>query len=389
MQVFKLCGKVMWKNRFVLILYLAMFLMMALITAAAFYNSGQATGYAAEKTDIAFFAEEDTPLVEGLRAALAENVNFVDVKDTDAARADALYFRDVSYILRVPKGFTAAFLAGEDPKLEKTSVSGSIAGAYVEAKLSRWLQTADLYVKTGAVTDQAQLVQRIAADMQNTAAVTLTQKDKTSADQQPYLAYYFNFLSYILTAVLISVIAVILQVFNNRDLRRRTFCSPMTQRSYNAQFLLAITAFSIGVWAVMVLGGAIFDRGEFFTPATAFLALNAFVFMLTVTALAFLIGNLTSSREAVGAMANVCALGPSFLGGVFVPQRFLSAGVLAASRFTPTYWYVKATNLVTSANDLKSADLSPYYGALGIVACFGAAFLALGLVVGKRRRTAE
>ena len=68
MQVFKLCGKVMWKNRFVLILYLAMFLMMALITAAAFYNSGQATGYAAEKTDIAFFAEEDTPLVEGLRA---------------------------------------------------------------------------------------------------------------------------------------------------------------------------------------------------------------------------------------------------------------------------------------------------------------------------------
>ena len=227
MQVFKLCGKIMWKNRFVLILYLAMFLMMALITAAAFYGSGQSTGYAAEKTDIAFFAEEDTPLVEGLRAALAENVNFVDVKDTDAARADALYFRDVSYILRVPKGFTAAFLAGEDPKLEKTSVSGSIAGAYVEAKLSRWLQTADLYVKTGAVTDQAQLVQRIAADMQNTAAVTLTQKDKTSADQQPYLAYYFNFLSYILTALLISVIAVILQVFNNRDLRRRTFCSPM------------------------------------------------------------------------------------------------------------------------------------------------------------------
>ena len=128
MQVFKLCGKVMWKNRFVLILYLAMFLMMALITAAAFYNSGQATGYAAEKTDIAFFAEEDTPLVEGLRAALAENVNFVDVKDTDAARADALYFRDVSYILRVPKGLRRRFSRARTRSLKKRASPAASPG---------------------------------------------------------------------------------------------------------------------------------------------------------------------------------------------------------------------------------------------------------------------
>ena len=70
-------------------------------------------------------------------------------------------------------------------------------------------------------------------------------------------------------------------------------------------------------------------------------------------------------------------------------QRFLGEGVLAASRFTPTYWYVKATTIVTTANDLGSTDLTPVFTSMAVVLCFGAAFLALGLVVGKRRRTAE
>ena len=289
----------------------------------------------------------------------------------------------------MPKGFTAAFLAGEDPQLETTSVPGSFSAAYLSARLDRWLNTAALYVKTGAVTDQTALVRHIADDMAQKADVAVTQKKTASADMQPFLAYYFNFLSYILTAVLISIIAIIMQVFNDHDLRCRTFCSPMTQRSYNAQFLLAVAVFSVGAWALMVAAGAIFDREHFFRAATGYLMLNSFVLTLTAASLGFLIGNLTTNRQAVGALANVCALGPSFLGGVFIPQRFLGEGVLAASRFTPTYWYVKATTIVTTANDLGSTDLTPVFTSMAVVLCFGAAFLALGLVAGKRRRTAE
>lgn len=389
MQVFKLCGRVMWKNKITIFIYLAIFLFIALIVAAAYTRQPAYSGFTTQKTDLAFYAEEDTPLVEGLRAALAENANFVEVKDTSEARADALYYRDVNYIVRVPKGFTAAFLAGEDPQLETTSVPGSFSAAYLSARLDRWLNTAALYVKTGAVTDQTALVRHIADDMAQKADVAVTQKKTASADMQPFLAYYFNFLSYILTAVLISIIAIIMQVFNDRDLRRRTFCSPMTQRSYNAQFLLAVAAFSVGAWALMVAAGAIFDREHFFRAATGYLMLNSFVLTLTAASLGFLIGNLTTNRQAVGALANVCALGPSFLGGVFIPQRFLGEGVLAASRFTPTYWYVKATTIVTTANDLGSTDLTPVFTSMAVVLCFGAAFLALGLVAGKRRRTAE
>ena len=389
MQVFKLCGRVMWKNKTTIIIYLLIFLFIALLVASAFTNEPSYSGYSTQKTDLAFFAEEDTPLVAGLREALAENANFVEVKDTDSARADALYYRDVNYIVRVPKGFTADFMAGKDPQLETTSVAGSFTGAYIGAKLDRWLTTASLYVKTGAEADPAALSRRISADMKQHATVNMVQTETANTDQQPFLTYYFNFLAYILNAVLISIIAIIMQVFNDRDLRRRTFCSPITPGSYNAQFLLSIAAFSVGAWLLMLLAGALFDREHFFQSATLYLALNSFAFTLTAAALGFFVGSITTSREAVGALSNVLALGPSFIAGVFIPQRFLGEGVLTAARFTPTYWYVKVNTAITTAVDLEKVNFGPVWSALAVVLCFGAAFLALGLVLGKRRRTAE
>ena len=72
-----------------------------------------------QKSNIAFISEEKSPLIDGLKHELEKVANFVDLPDEKEALQDALYFRSVYYILRVPEGFTESFMKGENVQLEK------------------------------------------------------------------------------------------------------------------------------------------------------------------------------------------------------------------------------------------------------------------------------
>jgi len=376
----------MWQNRLTLLIYITVFMTLSVIMSASASTDQSYQMYTSEKTDVAFLAEEDTPLVEGLRTALSGNAVFVDVKDTPSALADALYYREVSYIIRVPAGFSESFMKGEDPQLSCTSVPGSFSGTYISEKLQRWLSTASLYVKTGTVTDETMLAAQMNKTMAKTASVSLMDSGVKSSAKYSFLSYYFKYLAYILAAVLISIMAVLMQVFNDKDLRHRTFCSPITSYSYSVQFLLAGASFSAGLWIVMMMLVAVFNGKSFFQGTTLLYAANALAYTLMASALGFLIGTLATSREQVGALSTIVPLGFSFLGGVFIPQAFMGNGVLAAARYTPAYWYVKANDAVAAAKDLGSVDIVTVRSSILVVLCFGAAFLAIGLAAEKRRR---
>ncbi|MEG1732887.1 MAG: ABC transporter permease, partial [Longicatena sp.] len=76
--------------------------------------------------------------------------------------------------------------------------------------------------------------------------------------------------------------------------------------------------------------------------------LNAFVFMIVCVTLGYfisvLVGGFRNEQNAINGISNVITLGSSFLCGAFVPQAFLSQGVLQISSFLPTYWYIKLSD---------------------------------------------
>ena len=56
-------------------------------------------------------------------------------------------FPEVSYILRVPEGFSERFMNGEQVQLEKTIVPDSFSNAYLDLKIDQYLNSARLYVE--------------------------------------------------------------------------------------------------------------------------------------------------------------------------------------------------------------------------------------------------
>ncbi len=385
MQVYKAFFKVIKKNRGLLLIYLVVFMVLALLLTNT-YNPPQDTDFSKVKVNISFINNDnDTLLVAGLKTYLSENANLVDLPDEPQKLQDALFFRQVEYILRVPDGFTEAMLSGREVQLEKTIVPDSTSNVYMDLLINKYLNTAQTYTTYMPGLSQAELTQYLDKDLAEQSQVTMISNGSHSANAEKS-GYYFNYLSYSMFAILILGVCSVMLVFNNTDLKRRNLCSPIRSANMNFQMILGNLSFAILTWLVLISASFVMYGSFMFTANGLLLLLNSFVFTLAALSISYLIANLVKSRGAMSAVSNVFALGTSFISGVFVPQELLGANVLTIASFTPTYWYVKANNEIAAAVNFNANNLQSIFTSMVLVLAFGVAVLGVTLVLIKQRR---
>ena len=383
MQVYKLCMKIFKKNMLGTLIYVAVFIFVALLVFQM-YTPAQLTDFSQSKTNMALILEEDTPLTRALEQQLSGIAVFKDIEDETENLQDALFFREVSYILRVPKGFTASFLSGGSPEMEKTILPGSFDTVYADTIINQFMNLARLYRDDAKGMSQEEIFRNVGNDMSNTIKVNTQQKE--SNGDLFLIKYHFNYLAYTFIASITMSISTILLVFNNVDIKRRSALAPINAHHITMQFILASLTFTLAIWIVMVSFTLALDYKELANINTIYFILNSFVFMLSVAGIAFLIGNLVKGREAVAAVSNIVTLGSSFLCGVFIPQELMGETVLKIASFTPTYWYVRANEKIVDLTQLSWSDFSNISSFLAIELGFAACFFILALVAGKRKR---
>jgi len=383
MQVYKAFFKIIYKNISQLMIYIVVFLILAILFAST-YTDPVSTNFTDAKVNIAFINhDKNSNLIEGLKDYLSKNANIVNVSDDTQKFQDALVFRQVEYIVKVPEGFTEGLLSGKDVKLEKTTLPNSTSNVYMDNIINKYLNTVKIYTYNIKDLSEEQLISHVDKDMSQKIEVTLS-RGQTLKSEKP--GYYFNYLAYSLFAILILGVCSVMMVFNDTDLKKRNLCSPMNTRSMNLQMILGNLSFAVLVWFIMVFASFIMCGSYMFTTNGLLLILNSFVFTLAALSISFLVGNIIKSRGAMSAAANVFSLGTCFISGVFVRQALLGKTVLTIASFTPTYWYVKSNNAITDMIDFKIENLIPVFNNMLIMIGFAVAVLAVTLAVIKQKR---
>lgn len=298
---------------------------------------------------------------------------------------DALYFRSVSYVIRIPKGFTEKIMNGEDVQLEKRTVAGSFSNTYTDLAINNYFNTARLYISQEPNLTQEELANKVSLSLEHTTPITV-EKGSISTDTFGYGRFFFNYLAYSLVSILITGTSIVMIVWKNPDLYRRTEVSPLKRGTINMGKLLALALFTVMTWLILVIT-YFFLSGKFAFDFQLLLYIaNSFVFAFMALWLSFLIGTLLKSRNAISAASNVLSLGPSFISGVFVPQQMLGQNVLSIAKFTPTYWYVTANNLIDAMKDTNSETIMAIFSNTAVVFGFGMLFLLISIVLGRRRQ---
>lgn len=116
MTVYKTFFKVVNKYKFVILLYTIMLILFAGFNMQTSQNS---TNFVAEKPDVLIINnDKEQKLSKNLVEYIEKNSNIVNVEDDEEARNDALFYRDVSYIIYIPENYSKDFLNGSNPEIE-------------------------------------------------------------------------------------------------------------------------------------------------------------------------------------------------------------------------------------------------------------------------------
>jgi len=172
----------------------------------------------------------------------------------------------------------------------------------------------------------------------------------------------------------------------------RNLCSPQNPHSVSLQQILCCGLVSAAAWAALNCAGFVMygsKLGGTDPKIIALIMLNSFVFTLVAAAIASLACSFVRGPNSQNAAANLLSLVLSFLGGVFVPLELMGDGMLAVSRFTPTYWYVTALDRLCGLTSFDSKSMLPAWQAMLLQLAFAAAIFCVALAVNKRQSESE
>lgn len=384
MQVYKLYFKILKKALPSLLIYIGIF-----ITIMIFYSLNARDNnekmFRESKVKIAFFNhDEETKLIQGFKDYLSESCTFVDINDNKDDIQDALFFREVSYILIIPKGFTDQFLAGEEVNLEKLVVPDSTDATFVDISINNYLNTSRLYTLHGGELSQEDMVKYIKEDLETEVSVNIHSENKKANAYQFFITYY-NYIVYAMLSALILGIGAIMVSFTKLDIRRRNRVAPISSTSLTLQQLLGNLTYMIALYVILIILGFVLNKEIILDRIMLLFMLNALIFSITSLSIAHLIGIVVKSKDATNGIANIIGMGSCFISGVFVPREYLGDTVLNIARFTPAYWYISANEGIGNLTNVTFQNVSPIYRNMLIQVGFAVAILAISLVVNKRK----
>jgi len=379
MTVFKAYLKVLNKNKFAIILYT---IILIFFSAFNLETSEENMNFVATKPDILIInKDEEKGLTKNLITYIKNNSNIIEIDENEAAIRDALFYRDVNYIVYIPKNYREDFLNKKNPEIE-IKKTGDYNASLAEMLLDRYLKTASIYLDI--YSNEEELIKNLNKTLDTKTEVQIVSKlDTTSLNKA---TFYFNFLNYSLLAGLIFVICMVLLSFKNVNIHKRTVISSMDYKQINKELFISNLIFGFLSWLFYIALGIIIIGKVMFTTHGLIYILNSFVFLVCAISIALLIGNLVSNKNTINGIVNVVALGSSFLCGAFVPMEFLPNFVLKIAHILPSYWYMKTNEMLKSIDKFNLATINSLITNMLILIIFTIIFTLITRVVTSKKR---
>lgn len=379
MTVFKTFFRIVNKLKPTIILYTALLIIFGAVNMKTSDNN---INFVNSKPDILIINQDvNKGLTKNLIDYMKKNSNIVKVENNEEKINDSLFYREVSYVIYIPKDYRKNVLLGKNPKLD-IKKTDEYDAHLSEMMLKRYIKLQNIYNKEAGSEDE--LITLINDNINDDVNVKITSKVDTSKTYN--IAYYFNFASYSILAIIIYIICLVLCSFKEESISKRINISSINYKSHNNKILLASIVFSSIVWLLFVIIGVIVVGDIMFSIRGLISIINSFIFTFCALTLSILISSLTNNKNAISGIVNVIALGSAFLCGAFVPAEYLPSSVLNFAHILPAYYYINSNDLLKNIDVINISSMHPIIINMVIIIIFSILFIILNNVVTRKKR---
>lgn len=379
MAVFRAFLKVLNKCKVPIIIYTVMLIFFGGFNMQTSENS---TNFVASKPDILIINQDkEEGITENLINYIKGKSKIIEIENNEEAINDALFYRDVNYIIYIPENYRENFLSGKEPEI-KIKSTGDYQSSLAEMMLERYIKLANIYQKN--LYSEQEIISKINEISAKETEIQITSKLDTNNLKKA--TFYYNFTNYSILAGCVYVICLILSSFKEERIAKRTIISSMNYKKYNRYLLLSNSLFAIVLWFFYVVLSFILVGNVMFTEHGIIYIVNSFVFTICAVTIAILIGNLANNKNAINGIVNVIALGSSFLCGAFVPMEWLPDTVLKIAHILPSYYFISSNEIITQLEVVNFESIKPILFNMGIILIFTIIFVLINNIVSKKKR---
>lgn len=379
MTVFKTFFRIVNKLKPTIILYTALLIIFGAVNMKTSDNN---INFVNSKPDILIINQDvNKGLTKNLIDYIKKNSNIVKVENNEEKINDALFYREVSYVIYIPKDYRKNVLLGKNPKLD-IKKTDEYDAHLSEMMLKRYIKLQNIYNKEAGSEDE--LITLINDNINDDVNVKITSKVDTSKTYN--IAYYFNFASYSILAIIIYIVCLVLCSFKEESISKRINISSINYKSHNNKILLASIVFSSIVWLLFVIIGVTIVGDIMFSIRGLISIINSFIFTFCALTLSILISSITNNKNAISGIVNVIALGSAFLCGAFVPAEYLPSSVLNFAHILPAYYYINSNDLLKNIDVINISSMHPIIINMVIIIIFSILFIILNNIVTRKKR---
>lgn len=373
MTVYKYFIKIALKNKGVILSYTIIFFILSILNGGT--NPQKDIGFMETKFQIGIVDNSNSELSKSLVDYLTGKNNIIDTKPDEKYIKEQVFLQIVDAVIVIPQDFDEKVINKENA-IEIFKDDRNIASYQIENQVNKFISFANATYENGGFD-----LPNVSTALGESTIVNLIDTGNSDINQKAntWFKFYFNFTSYILLALYISVIGYVMTDFINKDVESRRKVSSIKFLKFNREIYLGQLTIASFITLVFILGSIVL-KGKYIGEVD-FLKyiINTIVFSFSALCLVFLINNITNNKFVISGLGTVLSLGTSFISGVMVPQQFLGEKVLTIAKFFPTYYFVRINEMnINSFLDVKYE--------LFMQLLFAMAFLLIGLYFSKSKQ---
>lgn len=375
MTVFKTFLKIVNKYKGTIILYT----MMLLVFGVTNLNTKETTSFIETKPDVVIIDEDNSKLSNSLVNYMKKNTDLRDIKESDID--DALFFRDIVYVIYIPKNYQDKRLNQEDISL-KIKSTNTYEGALSEEILKRYLESEKVYTKN--YNNINTIISKINNSLQSSVNVKTVSKIDTK--EQSRISRYFNFASYSIMAVVIYIICLVLTSFKEKNVNKRIIISSTNYQEHNKLLLYSSFVYVFLIWLLYSILGVIIFKNEILNLKGIIYLGNTLIFSFVALTIALFISSVINNKNAISGIVNVFALGQAFLCGAFIPTEYLPDTVLKIAHILPSYYYINSNDILSKMEVVNLINIKPVIFNSIILLGISILFIILNNVVSRKKQ---
>ncbi len=379
MIVFNTFWKIVKKNKGLIILYTVM---LVVFGGMNFKQSEKDNNFSSSKPEIVIINnDENGILADNLVTYLNNNTIVKDKKSNDDI-LDALFYRDVNYIIEIPENYTNDVLNNNNPSINIQS-TGNYSAALAQMILQKYLNVQTIY----SINEKD--ANKIASNINNSLKIDTKVRVNSTVDTNvtSKVSRFYNFASYSLMAVILFGVCLVLSSFKKETINKRTLVSSMNYKKHNFLLTMSALTFVFIIWLVYAVLGLILLKDLVLNITEVFYLINMLLFSMTTLCLSFIIINLTTNKGAINGIINVISLGPAFLCGAFIPTIWLPKVALNIAHIFPAYYYVNTNDYLSNLESLNLENLKPVLNNFLILIIYVIIFIVINNLLTKKNET--